>query len=159
MAVARITQIIGASPHSWEDAVRNALERANRTLRGITGIEVLKENAAGENGKIAEYRATLQVTVALEGTGGHAHGRPHDRAGRGVLPPRARGPAAARRRRLHGGRPARLREHARGSGGQDAPDPALHAARGARPAEPRPSDLGARARVRPPPPGRPARAA
>src|SRR5437870_58497 len=39
MAVARITQIIGASPHSWEDAVRNALERANKTLRGITGIE------------------------------------------------------------------------------------------------------------------------
>ena len=68
MAVARITQVIGASPHSWEDAVRNALERANRTLRGITGIEVLKENAAVENGKIVEYRATVQVTFILEGT-------------------------------------------------------------------------------------------
>ncbi len=68
MAVARITQVIGASPHSWEDAVRNALERANRTLRNITGIEVLKENAAIENGKIAEYRATVQVTFLLEGT-------------------------------------------------------------------------------------------
>src|SRR5947208_2295608 len=39
MAVARITQIIGASPHSWEDAVRNALHRANKTLRGITGSD------------------------------------------------------------------------------------------------------------------------
>jgi flavin-binding protein dodecin len=68
MAVARVTQIIGASPHSWEDAVRNALERANRTLRGITGIEVLKENAAVEDGKIAEYRATVQVVFVLEGT-------------------------------------------------------------------------------------------
>jgi len=68
MAVARITQVIGASPHSWEDAVRNALERANKTLRGITGIEVLKENAAVENGKIVEYRATVQVTFILEGT-------------------------------------------------------------------------------------------
>ena len=67
MAVARITQVIGASPHSWEDAVRNALERANRTLRNITGIEVLKENAAIEDGKIAEYRATVQVTFVLEG--------------------------------------------------------------------------------------------
>ena len=66
MAVARVTQVIGASPHSWEDAVRNALERANRTLRGITGIEVLKENAAVENGKIAEYRAMVQVTFVLE---------------------------------------------------------------------------------------------
>ena len=66
MAVARITQIIGASPHSWEDAVRNALERANRTLRGITGIEVLKENAAVENGRVAEFRAMVQVTFILE---------------------------------------------------------------------------------------------
>jgi len=68
MAVARQTQIIGASPHSWEDAVRSALERANKTLRGITGIEVVKENAAVENGQIAEYRATVLVTFVLEGT-------------------------------------------------------------------------------------------
>jgi flavin-binding protein dodecin len=61
-----VTQVIGASPHSWEDAVRNALERANKTLRGITGIEVLKENAAVENGKIAEFRAMVQVTFVLE---------------------------------------------------------------------------------------------
>ncbi len=68
MAVARVTQVIGASPHSWEDAVRNALERANQTLRGITGIEVIKENAAVEDGTIVEYRATVQVTFVLEGT-------------------------------------------------------------------------------------------
>jgi flavin-binding protein dodecin len=66
MAVARVTQVIGASPHSWEDAVRNALERANRTLRNITGIEVLKENAAIEQGRIAEFRAMVQVTFLLE---------------------------------------------------------------------------------------------
>jgi flavin-binding protein dodecin len=66
MAIARQTQIIGASPHSWEDAVRNALERANKTLRGITGLEVVKENAAIEKGKIVEYRATLLVTFVLE---------------------------------------------------------------------------------------------
>ena len=68
MAVARITQVIGSSPHSWEDAVRNALERANRTLRGITGMEVIKENAAVREGKIAEYRATVQITFLLEDT-------------------------------------------------------------------------------------------
>jgi flavin-binding protein dodecin len=66
MAVARQTQIIGASPHSWEDAVRNALERANKTLRGITGLEVVKENAAIDKGKIVEFRATLLVTFVLE---------------------------------------------------------------------------------------------
>jgi flavin-binding protein dodecin len=66
MAVARVSQIIGASPHSWEDAVRNALERANQTLRGITGIEVIKENAAVEDGRIVEFRSTILVTFVLE---------------------------------------------------------------------------------------------
>lgn len=66
MAVARQTQIIGASPHSWEDAVRNALERANKTLRNITGLEVIKENAAIDDGKIVEYRATMLVTFVLD---------------------------------------------------------------------------------------------
>ena len=46
--------------------MRNALERANKTLRGITGLEVVKENAAIEKGKIVEYRATLLVTFVLE---------------------------------------------------------------------------------------------
>ncbi len=66
MAVARQTQIIGASPHSWEDAVRNALERANRTLRNITGLEVIKENAAVDEGKVVEYRSTIMVTFVLD---------------------------------------------------------------------------------------------
>jgi flavin-binding protein dodecin len=66
MAVARVSQIIGASPHSWEDAVRNALERANQTLRGITGIEVIKEKAAVEDGRIVEFRSTILVTFVLE---------------------------------------------------------------------------------------------
>jgi flavin-binding protein dodecin len=66
MAVARQTQIIGASPHSWEDAVRNALERANLTLRNITGLEVIKENAAVDDGKVVEYRSTILVTFVLD---------------------------------------------------------------------------------------------
>jgi len=66
MAVARQTQIIGASPHSWEDAVRNALERANKTLRNITGMEVLKENAAIDEGKVVEFRSTILVTFVLD---------------------------------------------------------------------------------------------
>ena len=66
MAVARVTQVIGASPHSWEDAVRNALERANRTLRGITGIEVMSKRVKVERGLIVEYRVDLKIVFLLE---------------------------------------------------------------------------------------------
>jgi len=68
MAVARVTDIIGSSEKSWDDAVQNALDRANQTLRGLTGLEVTKMNAAiGDDGKISEYRAHLRITFVLEG--------------------------------------------------------------------------------------------
>lgn len=66
MAVARVTEVIGSSPKSWEDAVNTALERANKTLRGLTGLEVTKMNAHIENGKITEYRAHVKITFILE---------------------------------------------------------------------------------------------
>ena len=67
MAVARITEIVGGSPKSWDDAVKQALKRANKTLRGLTGIEVTKMNAHIEDGKITEYRAHVKITFILEG--------------------------------------------------------------------------------------------
>lgn len=66
MAVARITEIIGSSEKSWEDAVHNALKRANKTLRGLTGLEITKMNAQIQNGKITEYRAHVKITFILE---------------------------------------------------------------------------------------------
>ena len=66
MAVASISEVIGSSSKSWEDAVQNALKRANKTLRGLTGIEVTKMNAHIEKGKITEYRAHVKITFILE---------------------------------------------------------------------------------------------
>ncbi|MCH7926609.1 MAG: dodecin domain-containing protein [Candidatus Dadabacteria bacterium] len=66
MAVARITEVIGSSTKSWDDAVDNALKRANKTLRGLTGVEVMKMNAHIQNGKISEYRAHIKITFILE---------------------------------------------------------------------------------------------
>lgn len=68
MAVARVSEIIGSSEKSWDDAVQNALNRANQTLRGLTGLEVTKMNASiAEDGSIAEYRAHIRITFILEG--------------------------------------------------------------------------------------------
>ncbi|MCX5817941.1 MAG: dodecin family protein [Proteobacteria bacterium] len=64
--VARITEIIGASPKSFEDAVNVGFKRASKTLRGITGIKVSDHRCKVEDGKIVEYRVTLNVTFILE---------------------------------------------------------------------------------------------
>jgi len=64
--VARVTEIIAASPNGFDDAVKVGFERASKTLRGITGIKVLEQRVAVNDGKIDEYRVRLEVIFVLE---------------------------------------------------------------------------------------------
>ena len=64
--VARVTEIIGASNDSFEDAIKIGFERANRTLRGITGLRVLEQRVSVEDGQINEYRVRMEVIFVLE---------------------------------------------------------------------------------------------
>jgi flavin-binding protein dodecin len=64
--VARITEIVAGSPRSFEDAVNVGFRRASKTLRGITGIKVRDHRCKIEDGKITEYRVTLDVLFLLE---------------------------------------------------------------------------------------------
>jgi flavin-binding protein dodecin len=66
MAVARVTKITASSTTGFQDAVNEGLSRAASTLRGITGLEVVSMKAKVENGRIAEYRVTLEVTFVLD---------------------------------------------------------------------------------------------
>jgi len=66
MTVARITEITASSPKSIEAAIQEGLHRAAKTLRGITGLEVLSMKAKVAKGKIVEYRVSLKVTFVLE---------------------------------------------------------------------------------------------
>jgi flavin-binding protein dodecin len=66
MAVASVSKITAASPKSFDDAVREGLTRASKTLRGITGLHVVEQKAAVNNGQISEYRVTLELTFILE---------------------------------------------------------------------------------------------
>ena len=66
MAVARITEVTASSTKGWDDCAREAVERASKSLRGITGIEVVSMKAKVEDGKIAEYRLTSRITFVLE---------------------------------------------------------------------------------------------
>lgn len=61
MWVSKVSEIIGSSPESYEDASRRVVERANRTLRGITGIEVVDKRIKVESDEIVEYRVRLRL--------------------------------------------------------------------------------------------------
>ena len=66
MAVARVSKITASSPKGFQEAVEEGLKRATKTLRGVTGFEVVSQKGKIEKGKIVEYRATMEVTFILE---------------------------------------------------------------------------------------------
>ncbi len=66
MAVARVTEITASSTKGFQNAVDEGLKRAAKTLRGITGLEVVGQKAKVEGSKIVEYRVTLKVTFVLD---------------------------------------------------------------------------------------------
>lgn len=61
MWISKVSQIIGSSPSSFEDAAQSVIARADRTLRGITGFDVVEKRMKVEAGRIAEYRVRLRL--------------------------------------------------------------------------------------------------
>ncbi|RMG18948.1 MAG: dodecin domain-containing protein [Planctomycetota bacterium] len=66
MAVARVTEVVASSGESFDDAIRQGVERAARTLRGMTGLRVLEQKAKIVDGAIREYRVHLAITFVLD---------------------------------------------------------------------------------------------
>lgn len=66
MAVARVTQISASSSKGFQEAVEEGLKRAAKTVRGITGLEIVSQKAKIARGKIVEYRVTFNLTFILE---------------------------------------------------------------------------------------------
>lgn len=66
MSVARVTEISVGSSQSFEDAIRQGVERANKTLRNVKGAWVKEQQVAVKDGKIGEFRVNLLVTFILE---------------------------------------------------------------------------------------------
>ena len=65
--VYRVTEVIGTSRVSWEDAAKNAVTTASKTLRDLRIAEVSKLDLTVENGKVVAYRARVQLSFKYEG--------------------------------------------------------------------------------------------
>ena len=66
MSVAKVVEISASSPTSFEDAVKNGIDKAGESLRGIRGAWVSEEKVEVEDGKITEFRVTLRISFVLE---------------------------------------------------------------------------------------------
>ena len=61
-AVYRVTEVIGTSSQSWEDAARNAVKTASKSLRDLRIAEVTKLDVKVENGKLVAFRTRLSLS-------------------------------------------------------------------------------------------------
>ena len=65
MWISKVNELIGSSSEGFEDAARTVLARANRTLRGIKGIEVLEKRVKVSGARIVEYRVRLRLVFDM----------------------------------------------------------------------------------------------
>jgi flavin-binding protein dodecin len=66
MGVVKIIDIMGVSTESFSDAVRQAVAEAGKSIRGISGVEVVKSTAKVEGNQISEYHVTVRIAFPVE---------------------------------------------------------------------------------------------
>ena len=66
-AVYRVVDVIGLSSTSWEDAARNAVKIASKSLRDLRIAEVVKMDVKVDNGKVTAFRTRLALSFKYEG--------------------------------------------------------------------------------------------
>jgi flavin-binding protein dodecin len=67
--VYRVTEIVGSSSKSSDDAIRNALDRAKQTLRNLEWFEVIGVRGHIENGGVGHFQVTVKVGFRLDDAG------------------------------------------------------------------------------------------
>ena len=67
MAVIKTIDLVGVSAQSWDDAAREALKEAAKTIRGIERLDVLEQTAVvADDGTISEFQTHIQIHFRLE---------------------------------------------------------------------------------------------
>jgi flavin-binding protein dodecin len=62
----RVIEAVGVSTRSWEDVVRQAVDRVATSDGHVTGVELMRSTAVVRDGKIAEYHADVKVACIIE---------------------------------------------------------------------------------------------
>lgn len=65
-SVYRVTEVIGTSAESWEQAAKNAVETAGESVRELRIAEVVRQDVTIENGKVSAFRVRLGISFKYE---------------------------------------------------------------------------------------------
>ncbi len=65
MNVLKVIEIMASSKDGWEDAVKNAVKTAGKSLKGIRSVYVQDQSAVVLDNKITEYRVTCKISFEV----------------------------------------------------------------------------------------------
>lgn len=65
-SVYKIIELVGSSPTSWEDAAKNAVETASKTLKDLRIAEITQMDMKVEKGKVTAYRAKVNLSFKYQ---------------------------------------------------------------------------------------------
>ncbi len=65
-SIYKVIELIGTSPNSWEEAAKNAVERAGKSLKNLRIAEVVEFDMKVEEGKVTAYRARVKVSFKYQ---------------------------------------------------------------------------------------------
>jgi dodecin len=67
-SIATVVELVGSSDKGWDDAIEVALQEATKTIRGITGVEIVSKTATVDpnNNSITKYNATIKLAFGVE---------------------------------------------------------------------------------------------
>ena len=65
-SVYNVIELVGSSPTSWEDAAKNAVETAGKTLRDLRVAEITQLDVKIEKGKVTAYRAKVNLSFKYQ---------------------------------------------------------------------------------------------
>jgi len=68
-SVYKVIRLVGSSPTSWEEAAKNAVDTAGKSLRDLRVAEIQKLDLKIEDGKVAAYRALVNLSFKYGGEG------------------------------------------------------------------------------------------
>ncbi|MEZ4810453.1 MAG: dodecin family protein [Allomuricauda sp.] len=66
MAVLKVIEVLANSDESWEQAAKNALEHASKSVKNIRSIYVNEQSATVKDGKIDDYRVNVKITFEVK---------------------------------------------------------------------------------------------
>lgn len=66
MTVVKVIELVGSSEKNWQEAVNNAIKRAAKTIRNISGVDVIGWTGKVKGRRIVEYRANVKISFVVE---------------------------------------------------------------------------------------------